>query len=271
MIITINFSNDVKKYYLCNLKLKDNRLINTSYVYGYNLKKTITNNFSEASYNSDEQFALLSKKDIKEYNTAVESPKSTISFTNLKNISLDLEEASTDADETFVISKDSNILTDTKVTISTQQHYNNEFHFFVQSSVKGQILLSASNGVLNKSQIISNGPITYYGAHVTNNSFETINVTIKADFIPDQPNKYKSSSTSLQTTIAGKEQTNQVNNTIVNAVTTSNNSNSNSIANVIQMITNNNSTSNKKPTNSSIIYNNGNIVEWNSVKGKFGC
>lgn len=260
MIITIVFNNNIVKYYLCNLRLKDNRLINLSYIYGYNLKKTITNNFSEASYNSNEYFNILSQKDIKEYSSTANesvSKKSSIIFTNLKNISTDFTEVSNTSKETFVISKESNILADTKIEISGIKHFNNTTHFFVQSSVKGQILLSVSDGVLDRSQIISNGPTTYYGDFITNNLHETVSVTIKANFIPDQLNKYKSSSASLQTIIPAKEQTKQVNNTIVNTVTTNTNNN------------NNNST--KTPTNSSIIYNNGNIVEWNSNKGSFWC
>jgi len=214
MIININFNNDISKYYLCNLELKDNRLINTSYIYGYNLKKTITNNFAVASNNSSEFFEILSKKDI---SNNTNSQSSLILFTDLETITTDFIENS-DNTETYVISKDSDILTDTKITISVKQHYNNEFHFLIQSSITGQVLLSSTSGVLNKTHLIISDPKIDYEVHLINNSTEQINSTIRADLIPDQLNKYKPSYITYQVVVAGKEKTIKTNNTIINSL-----------------------------------------------------
>ena len=204
IIITLKFSNDLIKYYLCNLKLSNNRLVNTSSIYGYNLMKTITNNFIEASYNTSDQFAILSKNDIIESSGTIDGlPKSGISFTSLETISPDFSEYSTQTNEIFVISKDSNILTDTKVSIGSRQHQNNVFVFGVKASVKGQILLSTTAGTLSKTQIIVNDINIYYDVKLTNNSYDVIYPVITANFTPNEVNKYKTSIDKLQTTIGG--------------------------------------------------------------------
>lgn len=251
VIATIKFNNNITKYYLCNLKLSNNRFVNTSPIYGYNLMKTITNNFTEASYNASEQFAILSKKDIVESSGTInELPKSGISFTSLKTISPDFSEYSTKTNETFVISKDSNILTDTKVSIYSHHHESNKFGFTVQASVKGQILLTTTVGIVSPSQIIVNDTNTLYSGELINNSYDVIYPVITANFTPNEVNKYKTSMAKLQTAVAGLE------NPKVNNDTNTNTNNTNN--------TNNNSNSNKQPSGGAIIYNNGNIVEWST-------
>lgn len=85
VITTIKFSNDITKYYLCNLKYKNGRFVNTNKIYGYYKNNTITENFTEASKNTSEIYSLLSKKE----NV---NNQQIINYTTLKDANIQIEE-----------------------------------------------------------------------------------------------------------------------------------------------------------------------------------
>ena len=87
-IITINFSNEVTKYYLCNFKLKNNRLVNLDTLYGYNTKKTITNNFQLSINNEKENYIELSKLEIKESSNFISEYHNIKDSNSLKNVDI---------------------------------------------------------------------------------------------------------------------------------------------------------------------------------------
>jgi len=245
IILTINFNNGVVKYYLCNLKISNSRLVNTNTLYGYSLMKTITNNFTEISTNSTNISTILNKE-MKELSSSSTESNNGIKFTTLKSINVNFSEKSTNASETFVISKNSNILSDTKVNINTVTYTNNKYIFTVAASVSGNITIVTTSGTLDKSSLIVESWKSSDQITITNNGQESITPTITVYFNPSDTTKYKSSSAKIQVTVAGKPK-DKVNNTFASIASTV--LISDSIKNVVSAFT-------TKPTNTVIVSNN---------------
>ena len=242
VILTINFNNNVVKYYLCNLKVNNNRLININTLYGYSLMKTITNNFTEISTSSSESSSILLSKEMKELSSSSSESNNGIHFTTLKPMNVDFSESSNNATETYVISHESEILSDSKVYITTVSHTNNTYTFTVTASIYGKIDIITTAGTLNIKSLIVEPNKPTNKITVTNNTVEMINTTINVYLSPNDTTKYKSTSTKIQVSIAGKHK--EINNTLINAIT--NNTNNLNTKMVI----------NKKPTNGYVISNN---------------
>ena len=242
IILTINFSNNVIKYYLCDLKVNNNRLVNTNTLYGYSLMKTITNNFTEISTSVPETLSIIMSKELKEISSTSSEYKKSITFTTLKSINVSFSENSNNTNETFVISNNTDVLTDTKVYITTISHTNNKYTFTVTASTYGKIDIITTTGTLNITSLIVEPNKTTNEIVLMNNSTETINPIITVYLSPNDYTKYKSSYANIQVSINGKHK--EVNNTLVNAIT----NNINGINKKIIV--------NKKPTNEYIVSNN---------------
>jgi len=243
IIVTIKFNNNMTKYYLCYLHLTNNRFVNTGIIYGYNFMKTITNNFNEALLNTKEQYLKLSKNDILN--------KSSIVYTDLETISVNFND---DTSNTYVITNNPKTLSDPGLKIIPFWTHDNLFEFHVVATVSGQVSLTATKGIFKNTDfnhthphhpiIIKENQQNHYTLEdneesstsgweiitLTNTSADPINTTITANFIPDNPNMFKSTTATLtDINIPGNPNAKQkINTTIKNAVTNSNNSNNNS-------------------------------------------
>lgn len=251
MILTVNYNNGIVKYYLCNLSFDSgNRLINTNTLYGYSLMKTITNNFNDISTNQTSSLSVLLNKEIQELSSTSDESKKGISFTTLKSITVDFSEASTSATETFVISKESNILSDSQIKFDSLLHHDNKFSFKVIASTDGKVDIITMAGTLNMKSVIVKPNKVSDTIYVSNTGQESITTTITVYFNPSDTTKYKSSSAKIQVTIAGKPKEN-LNNTFASIASIG--SIANSVNNIVSAFT-------TKPTNEYIVSNTNNKV-----------
>lgn len=261
VIVTIKFNNNISKYYVCNLKYHDNRFTNMNKVYGYNLKKTITNNFTETSNNVYENYYSLLYKDLKESSTTInEHKQKNIVYTTLSTIDTNFTETSAVVKETYVITNKKIELTDTKLDMSVISNVGNKVTLNITTSTAGKVLLTTNGGTLSSSTIIMYGTSPSATVFLTNSGTKDINATIIGIFVPSDANKYKQTSKSINVNVNGVVVKNTVQDQITNhVVTTENNTNNN---------TSTKTTTTKNPTSITVV-SNGKVYESSIYSG--GC
>lgn len=298
-IIIVKFSNGLTKYYFCNLKLDNNRLVNINTLYGYNYKNTITNNITNNPGDHEKTLSLLAYGKISENEPIIEIKHDLSKFVTLKDINITFDDnndingngnnnGGNNFVGTYILSNDDIVLTNTSISIQTLNCTNTRYAFQVKPSVDGTIsIVPVMGGKLNISSLWVKGGTYSSDIVITNDKTYSIYTQVNIYLKPDNTSKYKSSQRSITVSLSPTTKSN----------TNTNTNNKNSILGfipflgsssltqdvlqqAIQSITNNNTNNTNNTNNSSIssvvsainsavnIFGNGNNSNSSSNKNK---
>ena len=95
-------------------------------------------------------------------------------------------------DDTYIITNKQIELTDISASINDVEYYSNKYKFNVNSSIDGQLNISISDGLIDKTSLILKANTDSETITITNNTKSPMNCIITITITPFENNLYKS-------------------------------------------------------------------------------